>query len=125
MDGGGVGEASARSPVSWLAGVDRLQPMSSSAAQIGVRPEFAARRRFCRLQLGLSRPFSGSFRTMLIGLVVGAGLALAAAFALRSPLLGAAIGLGVAAAMFAAAMIPFLEPRPAGCPRADQRSQPV
>jgi hypothetical protein len=81
--------------------------MGWSTAEIAGRPEFAIRRRFCRLQAGVTRPFAGSYRALLIALALGAGLGVVATSASRSPLIGSLSGLGAAAMIGAIALLPF------------------
>src|SRR5438876_7721285 len=81
--------------------------MGWSTATIAKRPEFAVRIRFCRLQAGVSRPFVGSYRALLIALALGAGLAFVATSASRSTLTGALTGFAAAALIGAIGLIPF------------------
>jgi hypothetical protein len=81
--------------------------MGWSTATIGKRPEFAVRNRFCRLQAGVTRPFVGSYRALLIALALGAGLAVVATSASRSPLIGALSGFAAGVMIGAIGLLPF------------------
>jgi hypothetical protein len=76
-----------------------------STAEIGRRPEFAVRRRFCRLQAGVTRPFAASYRALLIALSLGAAMALVATNASRSPLVGSLSGFAAGAVVILVAAV--------------------
>ena len=71
--------------------------MTWSSAAVPARPDFAVRRRLCRLQVGISRPFVRGYRAVLGGLGAGIAAAAVGTAVSHSPIVGAATGLALAA----------------------------